>query len=146
MPTPRTRPLPGMVLISVPTAAWVTLVVVIWVLAAIDEPPPFGGFFSLGIGVAITSTLISVGFWAVGNAKAHVSTELATFYSMLSRRLDPLDAPTQPILRVVGTAPVSSQKPSEDAEEMTGYAKGYADGLSRKPIAGKVLPIEPRRT
>ncbi len=107
MPTPRTRPLPGMVLvlIAVPTSVWVALLVVVWVLAATDHEAPTGGFWSIGIALSVTTTLLAFGAWAFTRAKAHVSSEFAVYYDMWCHRAD--HQVTQPILRAVGTAMVA---------------------------------------
>lgn len=62
----------------------------------------------------------------------------------MAARLDRM-AQTEPLpaLRVVASVGArTAADPEDDADRMTGYAKGYADGLARKPIDRKVLPMD----
>ncbi len=47
------------------------------------------------------------------------------------------------LAEVTGEIPRITQQPSPGPrdEELNGYAQGYADGLARKPIIGKVVPF-----
>lgn len=110
----RTHPIPGAVLIAVPATTWVTLIVVAWVLAATDQDAPFGGFWSIGIAIVVTTTLTSLGIWAAGVARAHVSTEMATVRGMLVQRLEDRDTEFLPRLRVVATASAMVERPALD--------------------------------
>lgn len=146
--TPRTT---RTLLFAVPLSIWLLLLGMTAGLSA-DGRPPSGGMFTIVVGLAITSSAVAIAVWARGDAKAHVSAELqevkvnlshdlAMFFQMMSRRLDSLDGPTQPLLRVVGTAAVATAMAAPD-DELPGYAKGFADGLARRPMEAKVIPID----
>lgn len=106
MSNTRTRALPAMVLVlvAVPAATWTTLIVLSWVFAATDKEPPVGGFWSIGLALAIITPLGAFGIWAFGAIKAHISSEFGIYYGMWCHRSD--SQVTQPILRAVGTAMV----------------------------------------
>lgn len=134
------RPAPKWLLYVVPSIAWAALTA--WVVDARNDPPR-GGFFTLAAAAAVTVSLVAVRI--SDNDKR--DREQEKFYAFLTSRVqhldDVLDTKRLPALRAVASYGVPAKAdPETDAERMSGYAKGYADGLARKPIEGKVLRID----
>lgn len=153
-PAPRIgRELPIWLLILVPAIFWVAMAVLDIVLLALNHPPQ-PGLHSLVLCAAVTLTILAARTWdrqqairratlVVDQVMRHVSREAANVHRAMCSLND--DAPTQPIphIRIVGTAAVAASVAKDD--ELPGYAKGYVDGLARKPMGngnGKVIPIE----
>lgn len=92
-------------------------------------------FLTLGTGIVVLTTLRVGG--QLERRLERVDRHLIAVHSALVRHGVQLAEVTGEIPRITTAQP----SPGPRDSELDGYAQGYADGLARKPLIGKVVPF-----
>lgn len=136
---PAALPIDRMMAVSLLVAVTVIVTYVVLFLGGDDAlPAPLNGLI-----FAIVSTAVMVA----------VAKKLANELGQVMERMDARTARIHSVLvqqgvslaETTGELPCLQSSPGLRDAELKGYANGYADGLARKPIPGKVVPFDIKR-